>query len=556
MLAPILVLDAAGCGGLISDPAPATDPADAGPPTTDAGTKPPAKPDAGKSDAGPVGIDFEPCTEPFTGDCAVVPLPLDRTAPDGEKIGVFVTRFANPENARGSLWLLQGGPGGSISSFEQAMEAYRTLYPDLVIYGMEHRGVARSSRLECNDFRCAEDLLASVGAAKLAFFSTTAAAGDLHELIALTRQPGQPNFVYGVSYGTYVAQRYLTMYPTEPTAVVLDSVVPQDGLYFSEADAQGELPFAYWAQLCDEDAFCTGKIGAPALPALRAILARVAENHCPTSKLDKANSVLLRALLPYNDLAFALMPVLYRFERCTEADAVFVSAFLDQVAQLFFGDQGFAGQLPPGFDPDDEDDNTATYLNVAFAELWETPAPPQDVLAQRFQAALLPSGGIDQLGELRATWPVYPQDQFMKVYPTTSVPVLTLNGTLDSQTPLDVVRVVEEHYQQPNQTFVVIPNANHGTAISFDGQPVPCGSFIMQGFLANPTAPLDTSCTLSPEKITFEGDPDFNRYLFGTSDLWEGEYVPNQFLRIPSPALQAKLDQLEARRRMLGEHRR
>ncbi len=554
LLAPVLLLDAAGCGGLIAEPD-ATEPAL----TPDAGSAPskPRKPDAGAPDAAtpPPSIDFGSCTEPFVDECATVQLPLDYKAPDGRKIGIFVTRFANPAQPRGSLWVLQGGPGGSIAAFVQAMQAYREVFPDLAIYAMEHRGVARSSRLECSTEACADELAKTPGTAELAFYSATAAAADLHALIGLTAPPGSPSYVYGVSYGTFVAQRYLSMFPSEPAAVVLDSVVPQDGLYFSNADGEGQYAFAYWAALCQADAFCKSKMGTPSAANANAILASIATGHCAESGLDKESSVLLRSTMLYNEFGFSLMALLHRFERCNDDDVVFIQAYLQRVSELLYSGQGLDVQRPT-LGPDDEDLNGALYQNVAFSELWETPAPSQSVLQSRFQSALLPSGGIVELGLLQATWPVYPRDPFTGKYATTTVPVLTLNGTLDSQTPLDLVRSVSEHYTQPNQNFVVIPNANHGTAIAFDGQPVPCGLSIMQGFLRNPRAPLATECTLTPVPISFQGDPEFNQYVFGTEDLWEGVISPNQPRRTASAALRATIEQLEARRRLLGQSMR
>jgi len=508
----------------------------------------------------PTSIDFTPCTEPFTGDCAKVQLPLDRNAPDGKKLDVFVTRFTNPANARGSLWLLQGGPGGSIAAFEHSLEAYRALYPDLVIYGMEHRGVGRSSRLDCNlnaPERCVRELKDELGA-DLDFYSTTAAAHDLHLLVGLTRKGTEPTFVYGVSYGTYIAQRYLTMFPTEPSGVVLDSVVPMQGLYFSRSDEEGAAPMKYWAELCDADAFCSSKLGTPAWTKVQSALEKIGQGHCPASGLTKEYATVLRALLPYNELAWTILPVLNRFDRCTDADAVFVQAFLERVISFMGGGQGGGGgdSQTVRRDRDDEDMNDALYFNIAFSELWETPAPSQTILQQRFQDALLPSGGIDQLGQLQAIWPTYAHDEYVGVYPTTTVPVLTLNGTLDSQTPLDLVKVVDDFYKQPNQTFVTVKNANHGVAISYDGEPIPCGSTIMQGFVADPTRPLATACLATPDPISLQGEAQLNEAYLGTADVWEGTIGDAQPYRVLSAATLKAIEKIEIRRRTLAHSMR
>ena len=51
---------------------------------------------------------------------------------------------------------------------------------------------------------------------------------DLAAVLERTRKPGQRSFVYGVSYGTYWAQRYLHVAPTQAAGVILDSIVPMN----------------------------------------------------------------------------------------------------------------------------------------------------------------------------------------------------------------------------------------------------------------------------------------------------------------------------------------
>jgi pimeloyl-ACP methyl ester carboxylesterase len=60
------------------------------------------------------------------------------------------------------------------------------------------------------------------------YFSTTETVADIE---SLRRALGAPRLsLDGVSYGTFVAERYALTYPTRVTRLVLDSVVPQDGV--------------------------------------------------------------------------------------------------------------------------------------------------------------------------------------------------------------------------------------------------------------------------------------------------------------------------------------
>lgn len=531
------------CGGETKNTPPETPP-----PANDA-----APPDAGPElpdGEAPAPLTFGPCTRPYTGECANVDLPLDPDNPNGDTIDIFVTRFRNPPNARGAIWLLQGGPGGSVASFEYAVDSFAETAPDLAVYGVEHRGIARSSSLECgNDVeRCGSRLRADLGD-KLSFYSTSGAANDLHELIVRTRKPGEDVFVYGVSYGTYWAQRYLMMFPNEPTGVVLDSVVPMKGLYFSQSDAEGELTARYWAEVCDADAFCSSKMGGPAMAKMQSAFGKIGTGHCPNANLDHATSTMFRALLPYNELAYWILPVAYRYDRCTDADAAFINQLMQQVSS------SFNGGMMPARDVN-EDSNDALYFNVAFSELWEKPAPSLDVLEQRYNDALLPSGGIyDGLGILQSIWPVY-EDRRVGIYPESDVPVLAMNGTLDSQTPLDEVKVLADFYKKPNQTFVTIPYANHGVAISYQGEGMPCGGEIMKSFLQAPRGALATSCVDTVTPPSTQGLPEYNQYVFGIDDLWEGTYQPEQPRRQWSAAVLQRVANARARASLLGSSMR
>ena len=108
---------------------------------------------------------------------------------------------------------------------------------------------------------CADEVQQRWGGA-LGTFSTTTAARDVGHLIERTRAPGQEVHVYGVSYGTYWAQRYMQLFPEQATTVTLDSVC--------QAGLCSLLKYGYWQDTvyrrfigeCAEDAFCAGKLGA------------------------------------------------------------------------------------------------------------------------------------------------------------------------------------------------------------------------------------------------------------------------------------------------------
>jgi pimeloyl-ACP methyl ester carboxylesterase len=164
-------------------------------------------------------------------ECATFRVPLKWNA-DGTKsqddrtIAIFAQRFRGKGKGKHKqLWMLQGGPGAPGSFFSHDMEHLAALDEDVDFYTLDHRGMGRSERIGCpqedlsseGGFTITDGERAACDAAvekkwghDLGAFSTTFAARDLHRLIERTRAPQQKVYVYGVSYGTHFAHRYLS----------------------------------------------------------------------------------------------------------------------------------------------------------------------------------------------------------------------------------------------------------------------------------------------------------------------------------------------------------
>ena len=130
----------------------------------------------------------------------------------------------------GTLVLLSGGPGQAalpiLNDFAELIEPLRSTYD---IVAVDQRGTGGSDHVDCS-IEEADDVAEC--AAKLgdrrAYYSTAETAIDLENLrVAL----GVDKLtLFGVSYGTQVAQEYVRRYPTQTAAVILDSPTPVDGL--------------------------------------------------------------------------------------------------------------------------------------------------------------------------------------------------------------------------------------------------------------------------------------------------------------------------------------
>lgn len=192
------------------------------------------------------GLAWAPCPlfveghEGLGAQCAEVALPLRHAEPEGEAITLFVQRRLGAAATRGrQLWMLPGGPGQSAAVYETHVRELDGALPDTDLVLFEHRGVGRSTRLSCPDqeaegseggidVTAAEwpDCLAAAQAEwgdGLAAFSIDEAARDLHALIERLRGEQQV-FVYGGSYGTTLAHRFLQHFPDAVDGVILDSL--------------------------------------------------------------------------------------------------------------------------------------------------------------------------------------------------------------------------------------------------------------------------------------------------------------------------------------------
>lgn len=515
------------CSSSNDDPAPAPSPPVV-PPTGAAG-------DAGP---GPVSsaVTWTPCNLHSEGDepmaeCATVKTPLDAKRPDGPTIDVFVKRFkpAGGKSLR-AMWMIQGGPGGSGYVFENMSEQIATKFPDVDFYMPDHRGTGRSTRLACAAQEaltsegglaitegewpaCLADVKAREGE-RLPHFNTTNAANDLGVLIERTKQPGQPVFVYGVSYGTFWAHRYLQLFPEQANGVVFDSYVPPvSSLARQDADAN-EAGKDFFA-VCARDALCGAKLGADPWAKAEALVAKLKAGHCPDIAVpDLPTHVLFRRafgqLLMDHALRVYIPAVVYRADRCEPRDVAALKVLVQNLTQ----EQPVSEFMKQwGWILSD---------NITMSELWETPSPTAAELSAIREAAVVSRDVTSEMELQIGKWPTYPHDEHYGAWPTTDVPVLFLQGGLDPATLLRKALVAKEHFAKPHQTWVEIPTATHSVITSSTTtEKRSCGTRIMMSFFDNPEATPDTSCLATVAPPDFKGQAAISQALFGTADAWE-----------------------------------
>lgn len=194
--------------------------------------------------------------------CGELSVPEDHENPGSRslQLPVAVLKATSREPQPDPIVLLAGGPGqAATEAFLPMLGSLRRLRRDRDLVMLDQRGTGESSLLTCSAFEdeeagedaqadpevmkaLATECVAEIGkSADLRLYATRDAARDLEALrIALGVQKLN---LYGVSYGTRLAQVYATMFPDRVRTVILDGVVPLD-LAFGPAigtDAQAAI---------------------------------------------------------------------------------------------------------------------------------------------------------------------------------------------------------------------------------------------------------------------------------------------------------------------------
>ncbi len=415
--------------------------------------------------------------------CATLAVPLDPAAPDGPTIGVFVARIPalSAEPRPDPLLLIAGGPGQSTVDFYlQQRGAFEPARRDRDIVLVDQRGTGRSAE----GFRCTvpQDLsLDTAGAETLnrvidgcaaelthdpRFYTTSVAVRDLERVReALGLETWN---VYGVSYGTRVAQHYLRRYPGRVRAVVLDGVVPPPLALGPDVAREAQRALEQIFARCGGDALCGERFAA--LPQLFAeVLARLEAGASEETDPPPISALELRTLvrfMSYSAATVSLLPVLI-----SEAHAGNYAPLAGQARTLL-------RELPESLSFPMSNSVTCTE-DVPFVEAGATGG---------LEATYLGTAILDALRLICARWPTGAIDDDFKAPVGSATPALLLSGEFDPITPPAYAeRVIAEGLS--NSVHLVGRGQGHGLV------GVGCVPRILRSFLEGPApAELDASC--------------------------------------------------------------
>ena len=424
--------------------------------------------------------------------CGEFPVPLNPIQPDGKQIGLHVAVVpALAEDSRPDpLVVIAGGPGDAATRFYAAMAgAFTSVARRRDIVLVDQRGTGQSAPLHCPGFD-AEGLDWGVGdsvdetvALTLAclddldhdprFFTTSVAVQDL-ELVRAALGYAELN-LYGVSYGTRVAQHYLRRHPERARSLVLDGLVPASVALGPDTALESQAALdATWAR-CEADAPC-----AAAFPNIRArfdaVMQRLGEAPAHVTVPHPASGqptplVLSRTiaagvarLLVYSPQSAAMLPVLFNdaFERRYERLAAQALMLTEGIGELAYG------------------------LNFAVVCTEDVPFWGEvDLEAQR--NTYMGTMFVEALARVCERWPAGLMDDRFKDPVGSDVPVLILSGEKDPITPARYVSLATPFLAR--HVEVVAPGQGHGML------GIGCVPHLVAEFVDSPEpAALDASC--------------------------------------------------------------
>ena len=441
--------------------------------------------------AGPAGADLRapelvpdrrpcPAGEGFT--CFTLRVDLDRAKRAARASGRLSLRVAVQTGARppgrpskGYLLSLVGGPGQpGLPLAQSARERLGSVAPGYALVLVDQRGTGAGA-LDC------PQLQRSVGASDIAVaargsveacarqvgsrraaFTTADTVADLEDL----RQAlGAERFtVAGVSYGSFVAERYALAHPDRVRGLILDSVVRQQGVDALLVRNMAAVPRVLRA-VCRQTR-CRGDVAADLRGALAfgaddvALLDTLVTMSLGVPRLDEVPAALREAARG-------------RLER------------LERLAAEAREEAG--GTAPEQFSAGLHAATLCAESDVPWTDATALPADREQGLAQ-VRARLTPGrlGGFEPatavengLADTCRRWPPLAQAPPTPAGPLPGVPTLLLAGELDLATPLEDAR--EQLGRAPRGRLVVVPRMGHAVLSS---DPSGCALRVTGRFLA------------------------------------------------------------------------
>lgn len=417
--------------------------------------------------------------------------PADPGSPEIElRVAVVPALNLSPEND--PVVPIAGGPGQGSVEFYAAMEgAFEPLRRNRDILLVDQRGTGASARMDCpidddailfETELSLDDTIAFIDACLEAlphdprYFTTSVAVTDLE---AVRKALGYTTLnLYGVSYGTRVAQHFARRYPDSTRTVVIDGVVPPQIALGPEIATESQKAIDNILARCVGDAACNERFPgiettfARIVAELREAPVEISVPHPNTGRMEQitfGEGQLAGAvrLLAYNPTSIALLP-LFIHEAGNGNWAPLGAQFMMIALQM----------------------SDALALGMHNAVMCTEDMPFLDQTTIDFdgiEASYMGSFQLETLEAICATWPAGPIDPEFKAPVASDLPFLLLSGDADPITPPRYAELAAVDLS--NATHLIGKHQGHGQIA------VGCTGRVVADFVAaaDPDG-LDTAC--------------------------------------------------------------
>jgi len=458
----------------------------------------------------PAGVDME---------CGTLEVPADRDDPDGGEIELAfgIVRSDAPDLAGDPLVYLSGGPGQS--TLELASQGFAQLYEpltanrDLVLLDQRGTGLSEPS-LACDEYT--DWALDSLGSdlpdeeleaqaldaleecrqrlvddgVDFADYNSAASAADLEDLrVALEYDEWN---LYGISYGTRLAQQAMRDHPDGIRSVVLDSAYPADADLYEEMPGNAERAMEALFATCADDPACAARY--PGLDrTFQDLVAKLDAAPAPVTVVDATSGERVEDDLDGDALVGFLFESLYSTELVPHLPEV-ITAAAD-------GDFGSIGLLlgtqsqTLDFVAIGQQLAVQCHEEVSFASRDDIAAAVADhpLVEGYFESGPTSGTGIFDVCD---AWDAGEAGAEANEQVTSDIPTLVLAGDLDPITPPRWGEQIAEGLSE--SFFVQFPFTGHGSLPSHE-----CAVRITEDFLDEPDSEPATDCVDDIEAPAF-----------------------------------------------------
>jgi pimeloyl-ACP methyl ester carboxylesterase len=437
-------------------------------------------------------------------ECGELSVPENPGEPGGRHISLRVARVpaVNRRKQPDPLFVLAGGPGMAATTFYASSAHYfERIHRDRDIVLVDQRGTGKSNPLNCSldddDLYRASDAQITADAQRcltmlqktshVEFYTTSVAVRDLDAVrVALGYQRIN---LYGVSYGTRVAQHYVRRFPAQARSVILDGVVPPRLALGTDTAFNAEHALSSILSRCARDPECNKRFGDPAVAyhtlrdSLQAhpVSVTLAD---PTSgepsKLEFTSYHLATVLRlgSYTAEQAAVLPLMLHGATAPAAN------FIPLASQFLMVNRSYGDALAYGMH-----NSIVCTEDVPFWDL-------SKVNRAELEKTYLGSAQLDGLKNICSIWPRGPIDPDFHAELHSDVPALLLSGGDDPVTPPADAEQARRGFS--HGMHVVIKGFGHGQLTA------PCVDRVMSNFVSKGQVEgLDVSCVKNDVPMPF-----------------------------------------------------